>query len=70
MTQSKTASAIESTTNVTAGYLIALLTQSLVFPLFGIDANVIDHMAIAAIFTAVSLVRSYAIRRLFNRFLF
>ena len=59
-------SAVESVTNVTAGYLLALVTQAIVFPWFGIDVTASDHMAIAAVFTVISLVRSYAVRRAFN----
>ena len=63
--QTRTMSAVETCTNVGAGYLLALVTQWLVFPLFDLDANWHEHMGIAAIFTAVSLVRSYLVRRLF-----
>lgn len=67
MTQTRTMSAVESVANVLAGYGIAVLTQTLVFPLFGIHAALSDHLAIGAVFTMVSLARSYTLRRLFNR---
>ncbi len=67
MTQTRTMSAVESVTNVAVGYGIAVATQAAVFPLFGIHATAADHLAIGAIFTLVSLVRSYALRRFFNR---
>lgn len=67
MTQTRTMSAVESVANMLAGYGIAVATQALVFPLFGIQASLADNLAIGAVFTAVSLVRSYALRRLFNR---
>ena len=67
MTQSKTASAVESVANVAIGYTVAIATQAAVFPLFGIQASATDHVSIAAIFTAVSIVRSYLLRRAFNR---
>ena len=66
MTQTRTMSAVESVANVLAGYGIAVLTQTLVFPLFGIHAALSDHLAIGAVFTMVSLARSYTLRRLFN----
>lgn len=66
MTQSRTGSAIESVANVAVGYAIAVATQWAVFPLFGLHASATDHLGIAAVFTVVSLVRSYALRRLFN----
>lgn len=67
MSQSRKASAVESWVNVMVGYGIAILTQWAVFPLFGLVATLDQHMSIALIFTCVSLVRSYTIRRFFNR---
>lgn len=67
MSQSRRASLAESAANVAIGYALAVATQATVFPLFGIHASPADHAGIAAVFTAVSIARSYAIRRLFNR---
>ena len=67
MSQSRLMSVAESVTNVAVGYGVAVGTQLAVFPLFGIEASLSDNLAIGAVFTAVSLVRSYALRRLFNR---
>lgn len=66
MSQSRMQSALESLTNVAAGYLVALGVQGIVFPLFGIHVTLIQNIGIAAVFTGVSLVRSYMIRRWFN----
>ncbi len=65
--QSRSASLIEAGANVLAGYLVALLAQQLVFPLFGIHTSLAQDSAIAAAFTGVSLVRSYVLRRIFER---
>lgn len=67
MTQPRVWSALEAVANVAAGYGIAVTVQMLLFPLFGLHASTAEHLAIGAVFTAVSLVRSYALRRLFNR---
>lgn len=69
MTQKRLHSALESVANVLVGYSVAVLTQAMVFPLFGLHATTAQHAGIALIFTVVSLMRSYALRRLFNRFL-
>jgi hypothetical protein len=53
--------------NVAVGYLVALATQLIVFPLLGIPVRLSQNIAIGAIFTVVSLVRSYCLRRMFNR---
>jgi uncharacterized membrane protein len=60
-------SLIEAATNVVLGYVLAILTQLLVFPLFGIAAALHEHLAIGVAFIAVSLARGYILRRLFNR---
>lgn len=66
MTQSRTLSAIESVANVAVGYGVALASQLLIFPLFGIHIPFSSNLAIGAWFTVISLVRSYVIRRWFN----
>lgn len=67
MSQSKKLSLFETLTSTAIGYGAAVLTQLLVFPLFGIAATLQDNLAIGAIFTAVSIARGYMVRRLFNR---
>lgn len=57
----------ESCANIAIGYFVALASQIAVFPMFGIHVPLHDNLAIGAIFTIVSLARSYAIRRWFNR---
>jgi hypothetical protein len=64
--QSRRASFIEACINVCLGYAIALLSQLAIFPMFGINIPLLDNLAIGAWFTAISLVRSYVIRRWFN----
>lgn len=59
-------SLIESVANIVVGYGVAVITQLLVFPLFGLAASLSDNLMIGLIFTIVSLARSYALRRLFN----
>jgi hypothetical protein len=58
-------SLVEAITNVIVGYGIAVVTQIIVFPWFGLEAALGEHMAIGVAFVAVSLVRSYLLRRLF-----
>jgi hypothetical protein len=65
--QTRRASFAEALANVLLGYLLALLTQRLAYPLFGIHTTLVADGAIAAIFTLVSLARSYLLRRLFER---
>lgn len=66
MKQSWGMSMVESVANVSIGFGVALGTQILVFPLFGIEIGPAPHLALSGIFTVVSLIRSYTIRRLFE----
>ena len=66
MKQSRLMSAVEAVANVAVGYGIAVLTQLAVFPLFGLRVGLGDNLAIGGVFTAVSIVRSFALRRLFE----
>ena len=66
--QAKKHSLFESIANIAIGYGVALLSQIVFFPLVGVKASMGQNITIGLIFTAVSLVRSYALRRLFNYF--
>ncbi|MFC4623807.1 hypothetical protein ACFO1V_00925 [Daeguia caeni] len=66
MKQSRTMSLVESLANVAVGYGIAVVTQMLVFPLFGLSTTLADNMAMGAIFTVVSIARSFTLRRVFE----
>ena len=66
MKQSRWMSALEAVTNVLVGYGVAVATQWLVFPLFGFEASLQANLAIGLVFTAVSLIRSYLLRRVFE----
>lgn len=65
--QTRIQSFIESFINVAIGYGVALVSQILVFPLFGINIPMERNLLIGAIFTVISIVRSYVVRRVFNR---
>jgi hypothetical protein len=58
---------IESIVNIAIGYGVALLSQLAIFPMFNIHIPLSDNIAIGAWFTLISLIRSYCIRRLFNK---
>jgi len=67
MTQSRRMSLVEAATNTVVGYLLAVGVQLLAFPVFGIAVTIADNLVIALLFTTVSIARSYALRRLFER---
>ena len=64
--QTKKQSMIESLTSTTIGWLIGVILNMLVLPLFDYDVSLTDGVLISIIFTAVSVIRSYIIRRFFN----
>ena len=43
MTQSRAMSFVEAATNVVVGYVLAIATQIVVFPWFGIEAALGEH---------------------------
>ena len=66
MKQSRAMSLVEATANVVVGYSVAVLTQLLVFPLVGQNTTLAENLRIGAIFTLVSIARSFTLRRLFE----
>lgn len=66
MKQSRRMSLLEAVTNVLVGYGVAVTTQMLVFPLFGLHTTLQENLVIGLIFTIISLVRSYLLRRAFE----
>jgi hypothetical protein len=64
--QSRRLSLIEACTSTAIGFVVATATQIAVFPLFGLHTSLGENMQIGAIFTAVSIARSYLVRRLFE----
>tara|TARA_R110002012_G_scaffold297913_1_gene496072 strand:- start:2109 stop:2309 length:201 start_codon:yes stop_codon:yes gene_type:complete len=65
--QSKKDSLKESITNVIIGYMVALVSQILIFPIVGVDASIDQNLMIGVYFTIISLLRSYLVRRYFNK---
>lgn len=64
--QSRRMSLLESLSNIVVGYGVAVVAQIVMFPLFGLHASLGENLIIGGIFTCISLIRSYALRRLFN----
>lgn len=70
MSQSKLLSVAETVTNTTVGYVVAIGSQVMIFPYFGIHIPFHDNLMLGAFFTVISLIRGYIIRRWFNGFKF
>jgi hypothetical protein len=66
MKQSRLMSLVESVANVIVGYGVAVVTQILIFPVFGLQTTLGQNLAMGGVFTIVSLARSFLLRRLFE----
>lgn len=66
MMQSRRMSLLEAVANVVIGYVLAVMTQIAVFPMLGLWPSLGENLALGAVFTGVSLLRSYCVRRAFE----
>ena len=64
--QTRRHSLLESCVNVAVGYIVAVGSQTVILPLFGIKIGLGESAEMALWFTAISILRSYAVRRIFN----
>ena len=65
--QTKTHSAVEITTNLVVGLLLSVyLIQPIIFRAFDVTLGHSENWIMAIMFTAVSWVRGYIVRRGFN----
>lgn len=64
--QTRKGSMIEAAINVLIGYGVAVGSQIVIFPFFDVHIPLADNFLIGLWFTAISLARSYIIRRWFN----
>ena len=64
--QTRRMSAVESIANVVAGYGVSVVATALALPAFGLKVGGAQALGISAVFTIISLVRSYVLRRAFN----
>ena len=66
MTQTRLGSLIEACINVAIGFWINFAANLVILPLFGWHVTVTQNLALGAIYTGISIARSYAVRRWFN----
>ncbi len=65
--QTRLQSLVEAWANIAAGLVVSISSNFLLFPLFGWSITLKQNLALGVWMTAISLVRSYTLRRLFNR---
>jgi hypothetical protein len=66
MSQSRKGSATEAVINMAVGLCVSFAVNTVVYPLFGWHISGTANVELVAIYTAVSIIRSYCLRRLFN----
>ena len=59
-------SLVEAAANVVVGFGLALITQAALFAFLGLQINLAENLLIVTAFTIVSLLRSFALRRIFE----
>ena len=65
--QTRKHSLFESLWGTAIGFIISVAVwQWIVNPVWGFNTGIIDNLAITLLFTVVSVVRSYYVRRFFN----
>lgn len=65
--QKRKQSLIESITNTLIGFIVSLSVQLTIYPILGIDVKFHQNVIITIVFTTVSIIRGYMVRRFFNR---
>jgi hypothetical protein len=68
MTQKKKHSLIESITGTCIGLVTSFLIQITIYPALGIPVSIGQNILITFVFFVASIIRSYLVRRLFNKF--
>lgn len=63
--QTHTESLMESLANVVVGYIVTVAVIQLILPYFGLVIPLNQSLIVSAVFTLLSLIRIYAIRRIF-----
>ena len=66
MAQTKFGSFVEAWANIAVGFTINFFANMAILPLFGFKVSAGSAFEIGLIFTVISLVRSYVLRRWFN----
>ena len=65
--QTRTMSMIEMLTGKVAGYVVFVLAQLVILPLYyNVEVPITDNMQIGLMFSIIATFKSYGVRRFFN----
>lgn len=59
-------SAVETAANIAVGLVVSFTAQLVIFDVYDISITLSQNIELTLFFTVVSIVRSYALRRVFN----
>lgn len=65
--QTRLGSLLEAKANIVVGFGVNWCANMVIFPLFGFNITASQAFHVGLWFTLISLVRSYALRRFFNK---
>ena len=57
---------LETILDIGSGFVLAILTQIIIFPYFGYEVTILKSIHLALIFTGISMLRSWCWRMYFN----
>jgi hypothetical protein len=66
MSQTRLGSSIETASNIAIGFAINFVCNLIILPMFGFDIHPGAAFTMGLVYTAISVVRSYMVRRWFN----
>ena len=66
--QTRKLSLLESTVNMIVAFICSVLISYTILPVWGFVPTIIDSVEITILFTTISFIRTYILRRLFNSF--
>lgn len=66
MSQTKVGSIIEALANIAVGFSVNYAANLMIFPLFGMHISALNNFWMGCIYTGISLIRQFVIRRYFN----
>lgn len=66
MTQTRLQSGVEAVTQTIIAFGISVVIQPFLYGLYGWEITYAHSAELAAVFTLISLLRSYVVRRVFN----
>ena len=66
MSQSRLGSFIEVCINIAIGFAVNFAANLVILPMFGLHISLADNFLLGLLYTIVSVIRGYVIRRWFN----